>query len=69
MKRTPKPAALQPHYSTSDAARFVGCTAGHLRNLRVQNKGPRWTVTADGTIRYPESALIEYLAGAKGAAA
>lgn len=69
MKRAPKPAALQPHYSTTDAARYVGCTAGHLRNLRVQSKGPRWVKTADGTIRYPESALIEYLAGVKGATA
>lgn len=56
-------AGLEPHYTTTSAARFIGCSSSHMRNLRLQNKGPRWIVTADGTIRYPESALREYLSG------
>ncbi len=61
-KRTPAP-TLEPHYTTTDAARFIGCSSSHMRNLRLANRGPRWIVTADGTIRYPESALREYLSG------
>lgn len=52
---------LEPHYTTSAAARFTGCSSSHMRNLRLAEKGPRWITTADGTIRYPESALREYL--------
>ena len=59
MKRVP----LEPHYTSREAARFIGVASTSLRNMRLANKGPRWVVTADGTIRYPESALREYLSG------
>jgi hypothetical protein len=55
------PPPLERHYSASSAADLLDVTVGHLRNLRLQNKGPRWVSTADGGIRYPESALREYL--------
>jgi hypothetical protein len=63
MKRAAPETALEDHYSTSQAARLCGCTPGHLRNLRATGggKGPRWKVTKDGTIRYPASAIREYL--------
>lgn len=50
-------------YTTRGAARILDVTSGHLRNMRLVNRGPRWIVTADGTVRYPESALREYLSG------
>ncbi|MBO9717486.1 MAG: hypothetical protein J7507_11940 [Pseudoxanthomonas sp.] len=52
---------LERHYNTTDAAKIIGVTSASLRNMRVKDKGPRWTVTADGTIRYSESALRTYL--------
>jgi hypothetical protein len=52
---------LERHYTTSQAAQLIGVSSGHLRNLRCDDKGPRWVVTRDGTIRYPESALRVYL--------
>lgn len=68
MSNTNSPAAggplpLDRFYTTGSAARLIGVSSGHMRNMRVVNKGPRWIVTADGTIRYPESALREYLSG------
>lgn len=56
-------AAVEKHYATKDAAALIGCTSGALRNMRLTNKGPRWVVTSDKTIRYPESAIKEYLSG------
>lgn len=56
-------AALERHYASREAARLIGFTTSSLRNLRLENRGPRWIVTADGTIRYPESALRQYLSG------
>ena len=54
-------APLERHYTTAQAAEIIGVSSGWLRNLRVDDKGPRWIVTTDGTIRYPESALRAYL--------
>lgn len=67
LKQRAAPApALENHYSTSQAARLCGCTPGHLRNLRSTggDKGPRWKVTKDGTVRYAASAIREYLGDA-----
>lgn len=58
-----KGAGLERHYTSRDAAKLIGFTTGSLRNLRLERKGPRWVTTADGAIRYPESALREYLNG------
>lgn len=61
---------LERHYSSGEAARFIGLSSGYLRNLRVRGKGPRWKVVVDGTeedgtesrrVIYAESALCEYL--------
>lgn len=54
---------LEPHYSTIQAARILGYTPGHLRDLRVKNAGPRWIRLPTGMVRYPESALRDYLSG------
>lgn len=54
---------LERHYTSREAAKLIGFTTSSLRNMRLVNKGPRWIVTADGTIRYPESALRDYLNG------
>lgn len=54
-------AGIEPHLSVTSVARVLDCTSEHLRNLRLQNKGPRWTVTTDGTVRYPASAVRAYL--------
>jgi len=45
VKRVP----LEPHYTSREAARFIGVASTSLRNMRLANKGPRWVVTADGT--------------------
>ena len=55
--------ALERHYTSREAAKLIGFTTSSLRNMRLLNKGPRWIVTADGTVRYPESALRDYLNG------
>ncbi len=59
-KQTPE---LERHYSTTAAARILGYTSGHMRNMRVEGTGPRWVRAASGVARYPESALREYLSG------
>lgn len=61
-----RPAAIEPHLSAETVAKLIDCTPDHLRKMRLKSTeerpcGPRWTVTADGTIRYPESAVREYL--------
>lgn len=56
-----RPATIERHLQPKDAAEIIGLSEKTLRNLRVENKGPRWIVTRDRTIRYPESALAEYL--------
>lgn len=53
--------SLEPHYTSREAARLIGFTTSSLRNMRQAGRGPRWVTTADGTIRYPESALRAYL--------
>ena len=63
------PPNIERHYTTRETAQIIGGTSGHLRNLRIKNKGPRWVVTADGVIRYPESAIREWLSGTKRRAA
>lgn len=56
-------AKLERHYTSREAARLIGFTTSSLRNLRLERRGPRWITTVDGTIRYPESALRNYLNG------
>lgn len=56
---------VERHYTSREAAKLIGYTTSSLRNMRLENKGPRWIVTSSGTVRYPESALHEYLNGAK----
>lgn len=65
--RRKKPAAIEPHLTAETVAKLLDCTPDHLRRMRMRGKGPRWKVTADKTIRYPESAIREYL-GAEEAA-
>ena len=60
---------LERHYTSREAAEIIGSSSGSLRNLRLKNRGPRWVVTAGGTIRYPESALRDYLNGVRQEAA
>lgn len=52
---------IERHYSGPEAATLIGMSVGHLRNLRLEDKGPRWIVTADKRVLYPASALAEYL--------
>lgn len=64
--RSKRPAMLEPHLSAESVAKLLDCTPDHLRRMRATStdeapRGPRWVVTADGTIRYPESALRAYL--------
>ena len=53
--------SLERHLRPKEAAHLIGLSEKTLRNMRVENRGPRWIVTRDHTIRYPESALAEYL--------
>lgn len=52
---------IERHYTTAEAAVLIGMSAGSLRNLRVDQKGPRWIVTQDKRVLYPASSLAEYL--------
>lgn len=58
---------IERHYTTAEAAVLIGMTAGSLRNLRVDQKGPRWIVTRDKRVLYPASSLAEYLGIGKAA--
>ena len=57
---------LEPHYTSAACAEYIGGTTGALRNMRISGKGPKWIRTADGTIRYPASAIREWLNGDPG---
>jgi Helix-turn-helix domain len=47
---------------TKDAAEYVGCSEGHLRNLRYRGEGPRY-VKKGGLVRYRIADLDAWLFG------
>ncbi|MDX3926003.1 MAG: plasmid partitioning protein RepA [Shinella sp.] len=55
------PVAQKPlrQFHLSEAARFLGVTSGHLRNLSLESKGPLPQVTASGRRSYTAEQLLE----------
>ena len=45
---------------SSESARYLGVTRQTLYNWRHEGKGPRW-IKVGRLVRYPESALKEFL--------
>lgn len=51
-------------FDTEEAARYIGCTPGYMKNLRVSGEGPRFTrLFRRKGIRYDRSDLDRWREG------
>lgn len=50
-----------PWLDSEAAARYLGSTAGTLRNWRATGKGPRYHVVQDRLVRYHRDDLDEFV--------
>jgi hypothetical protein len=51
-----------PLFTTEEAARFLGLSPGTMRNLRSQQRGPRYVRVLDRRVFYQRADLQRYVA-------
>ena len=61
-QQPPRPLAGEEYLSTSELARRLGTTEGHLKSLRARGQGPHFVKFSDRCVRYPVSAVDEWIA-------
>ena len=58
-----------PWLNTTQAAEYLGCSAGTLKTWRTRGSGPRYRIVSRKLVRYHRDDLDSYVVGQKTSAA